>query len=130
MGAGIPVALHRHIFSRILSCTDIAYPRAFSWRYTDELLNYCASVTTNHLAEAGKSGRIHFERFYSGNHLQHFLNHTDQYSLKPDSLSGDFSVEADEWALWMEGQMNFRRLFARTVYRSLKRLRAKCARIM
>jgi len=44
MGAGVPVILHRHIFSRVLSSIDLAYSEAFNWRSPDELLNYCATV--------------------------------------------------------------------------------------
>lgn len=125
MGAGIPVALHRHIFSRVLSGIDLAYPGAFSWRQPEELLNYCTTVTANDLNEAGKSGRMQFEQFHSSKHLHRFFNDSAHDNLKPNALSNKFSVEADEWALWMERQMNLRRLISRAAYRAYRRFRAR-----
>lgn len=123
MGAGIPVALHRHIFSRVLSSIDLAYPNAFNWRQPDELLDYCTTVTADELEEASKSGREQFNLFHSSRHLHRFLNNPEQ-NLTPNALSGSFSIEADEWALWMERQLSLRRLVARAAYRTFKRLRA------
>lgn len=124
MGAGIPVALHRHIFSRILSGIDLAYTGAFSWRYPDELLNYCASLTSGELMEAGRSGRMQYEKFHSPEHLQGILNDAVRDCPKPNDLSDKFSVESDEWALWMERQLNIRRVLSRAVYRAFRRFRA------
>lgn len=126
MGAGIPVALHRHIFSRVLSGVDLAYPDAFSWRHPEELLNYCATVTPDDLKDASKSGRKQFELFHSSDHLHRFLNNTEDNNLKPNALCKPFSMEADEWALWMERQLSLRRLVSRAAYRAFRRLRATC----
>lgn len=124
MGAGIPVVLHRHIFSRVLSGIDLAYSGAFSWRSPDELLNYCASITPIDLVEAGRLGRMQYEKYYSPEHLQGALNNAVRGYPKPDDLSGNFSVESDEWALWMERQLNIKRLLSRAVYRVFRRFRS------
>lgn len=124
MGAGIPVALHRHIFSRILSGIDLAYSGAFSWRSADELLSYCASLTAGDLEEAGRSGRMQYEKFHSPDNLQGILNDAVRNGPKPNELSSSFSVESDEWALWMERQLNVRRVLSRGVYRAVRRFRA------
>ncbi|WP_126455317.1 glycosyltransferase family 4 protein [Sulfuriflexus mobilis] len=124
MGAGIPVALHRHIFSRVLSGIELAYSEAFSWRFPDELLNYCASVTSTDLEKESRLGRMHYEEFHSGKNLQGILNGVVHSRPKPNDLSDTFSVESDEWALWMERQLNIRRLFSRTVYRAFRRFRS------
>lgn len=124
MGAGIPVALHRHIFSRILSGIDLAYPRVFSWRSPDELLNYCASLTPDDLDEAGQLGRIQYEKFHTSEILKGILNGAVRDCPKPNDLSDKFSVESDEWALWMERQLNIRRVFSRAAYRAFRRFRA------
>jgi len=124
MGAGIPVALHRHIFSEVLSGIDLAYPGAFSWRQPEELLNFCESVTSAELEKASKLGRMQFESFHSLKHLGHFLNDAIQYTLLPAKAANKFVVAADEWGLWMERQLNFRRLIVRTVYRAYRYFRA------
>jgi glycosyltransferase involved in cell wall biosynthesis len=124
MGAGIPVALHRHIFSRVLSGIDLAYEGAFSWRSPEELLNYCASLTPGDLKEAGRLGRMQYEKFHSPGILHGILNDVGRDHPRPNDLSDKFSVESDEWALWMERQLNIRRVLSRAVYRAFRRFRA------
>ena len=123
MGAGIPVALHRHFFSRILSGIDLAYPGVVSWRYPEELLNYCTSLTQGDLEEAGRLGRMQYEKFHSRGNLQEILNDVVRDRPKPADLSDTFSVESDEWALWMERQLTIRRVLSRAAYRAFRRFR-------
>jgi len=124
MGAGIPVALHRHIFSRILSGIDLAYSGAFSWRSPDELLKYCASLTVGDLEAAGRLGRLQYETFHSREILDGILNDSSRDCPTPNDLSNKFSVESDEWALWMERQLSVGRILSRAGYRAFKRFRA------
>ena len=125
MGAGIPVALHRRISSRIHSGIDLAYPGAFSWRWPDELLNYCVSLTPADLKRAGRSGRTHYEKFHSGGRLQGILDTLGNNGLKPNKLVDMFSIESDEWAVWTERQVSIRNLLQRAAYRAFLRLRAR-----
>ncbi len=60
MGAGIPVALHKHIYSRILSCIDLAYPKAFSWRSPEELLEFCQTLTPDFLETQSRAARLQY----------------------------------------------------------------------
>lgn len=124
MGAGIPVALHRHIFSRVLSGIDLAYAGAFSWRDPDQLLGYCAALTAGDLEQASRAGRRQYEQFHSQCVLHGILNDAERGCPRPNGLSEDFVVEADEWAFWMERQLNLRRMLARTAYRTFRRFRA------
>jgi hypothetical protein len=123
MGAGIPVALHRHIFSRILSGIDLAYPGAFSWRDPNTLLNYCISLTPDDLLKAGRLSRMQYEKFHSSEILKELCIDTFHNYPKPNDLSDIFSIENDEWACWMEQQLSIRRIFSRAVYRALRRIR-------
>lgn len=124
MGAGIPVALHRHIFSRVLSGIDLAYPGAFSWRAPEDLLNYCVSLDAPTLKEAGISGRLQYEKFHDSRALPGMLSDPAQNRQNPHALV-PFSVETDEWALWMERQLTLARVMSRAVYRALRSLRAR-----
>jgi len=125
MGAGVPVALHKHIFSRVLSGIDLAYSGAFSWRQPEELLEYCASITSEELVKAGKSGREQFVRFHSVEHLHRFMNDHKHTGLVPTGVPSRFFVEADEWASWMERQLSFHRVFYRAAYRVFRKFRAR-----
>lgn len=124
MGAGIPVALHRHIFSRVLSGIDLAYPGAFSWREPEDLLNYCVSLDAKTLKEAGISGRLQYEKFHDSRALPGMLSDSAQNRQNPHALV-PFSVETDEWALWMERQLTLARVMSRALYRALRSLRAR-----
>jgi len=124
MGAGVPVVLHRHLFSRVLSGIELAYPEAFSWRSPDELLNYCAAVTPVDLEKAGHLGRKHYEKFYSEKNLPEWLNGVVCDRPIPGDLSASFFVESDEWAFWAERQLTIRRVLSRAIYRAFRRFRA------
>jgi len=123
MGAGIPVALHRHIFSSILSGIDLAYSGALSWRSPDELLNYCTSLTACDLEQGSRLGRLQYEKHHTQEKLQGILNDLHYDRPKPNNLS-EFSVESDEWALWMERQLTIGRVVSRALYRAARRFRS------
>lgn len=124
MGAGIPVVLHRHIFSRVLSGIDLAYPEVFSWRFPSELLDYCASLTADNLRETGRLGRRQYEKFHHPTILQEILKDDVDNHPKPVGLSGKFFVECDEWALWVANQVSIKNVLSRAAYRAGKRVRA------
>jgi hypothetical protein len=123
MGAGVPVALHRHIFSRILSGIDLAYPGAFSWRYPKELLDFCENVTVDDLKKASNAGRRQYEKYHSEKLLGRFINTGDGIKPVPDIFPQHYPTDAVEWALWMNNLMIFRRLIYRFVYRIYRRIR-------
>ncbi|OPY00397.1 MAG: hypothetical protein A4E58_00039 [Syntrophorhabdus sp. PtaB.Bin006] len=125
MGAGIPVALHRHIFSRILSGIDLAYSGAFSWRYPEELLAFCTSLTPEDLQEAGRLGRTQYEKFHSGSNLQNILTDMPRNCPQPYALTDQFSIDTGEWASWVEHQLNIKKMLFRTAFRAFLRFRAQ-----
>ena len=126
MGAGIPLALHRHIFSRLLGGGDLAYPTAFSWRYPSELFDYCASLTVSKLEEASRLGREWYEKHHDQSILRNILDNDLDFPWA-DKPAGDYSIAYDEWAVWMERQVSIRRVLGRAVYRIVRRIRTGIA---
>lgn len=119
MGAGVPVALHRHIFSKILSGIELAYPGAFSWREPQELLEYCRGLTVPILKDASKLSRKQYENYHKGDRLGAMLE--EGGTAVPDV--GEFEVAKDEWAIWLEGQISWRFLLSKALYRFARRVR-------
>lgn len=124
MGSGTPVALHRHIYCQILSGIDLAHPQVFSWRSPDELLDYCSTISPVDLEKASRSGRLQYEKFHTEEVLESILNSTVEERPEPNNLSGSFTIDSDEWAIWAERQLTMKRVFSRMAYRAFRRLRA------
>jgi hypothetical protein len=124
MGAGVPVALHRHMFSRVLSGIDLAYPGAFSWCYPDELLLFCSNVSKETLAEHSQLARKQYENFHRREILEQALGKSTNM-IFPPKLSPSFTHQVDEWACWIERQLTFKRLVRRGAYRLFRRFRAR-----
>jgi hypothetical protein len=123
MGAGVPVVLHRHLFSRVLSVIDLAYPEAFCWRYPEELIDYCSRLQPENLEEQSILGRRQYERF----HKWEIFNDAvadPRKRIAPSNLPTSFSPQTDEWACWMENQLSWVRLASRGFYRLFKKIRA------
>lgn len=124
MGAGVPVALHRHMFSRILSGIELGYCEAFSWRNPEDLLAYCAGLSTEELYKGSKLARKQFESIHTNKQLERFLNDLSYLAPEPNTDSVKFSIMADEWALWVERQISFRQLIYKGLYRAFRYLRS------
>lgn len=124
MGAGIPVALHQHLFSEILSGIDLAYEEAFSWRYPQQLLQHLRHLKRDRLRLESGWARAEYEKYYDSRWLSEFLIRCDERLVTPRPPSGRYFRADDEWGLWMEQQLNIRRLISRFVYRSLKNMRS------
>lgn len=126
MGAGVPVAIHRHIYSRILSGIDLAYSNVFSWRSPDRLIQYCVDVTEQELAAAGKRSRAQYEAFHRWEVFASLVDTNNGAIVKPADLTVSFEVQEDEWAAWIEQQLSCRRSVWRTSYRLFR----YCRRVM
>mgnify|MGYP003624273796 FL=1 len=125
MGAGVPVAVHKHIFSRILSGIDLAYPKAFSWKHPNELFSYCASLTSEHLEQLGQLARIQYEKYHTNSNLYEMLNNKNHGTTIHKDTESTFSVERDEWAMWVESQLNIKTMLSKIVYRILRKIRSR-----
>ena len=125
MGAGVPVALHKHIYSRILSGIELAYPGAFSWRSPEKLLDFCSHLTPEDLDELSRRARAHYLHFHRREVLEDWIRDGERVDLTPGKLDDSYSIESDEWACWMERQVAFERVVRRGIYRLFRSLRAR-----
>lgn len=122
MGAGVPVAIHNHLFSRFLSGIDTCYPEAYGWRRPQELLEYCKNVTSHDLALASINARLHYERYHRPEDFEAAIKNGLSSSQKPTPLRLDYSMQMDEWALWMESRVTIKNVIRRFLFRLVKRL--------
>lgn len=117
MGAGTPVALHNHMFSRVLGSIELAYPEVFSWRTADELVAYCSDLTAESLARLSLISRDQYENFHTEKVLQSALDGRDIDLPVAMGEARDFRIQRDEWGLWMSRQVSFRGVISRLIYR-------------
>lgn len=124
MGAGVPVALHRHMYSHILSGLSLGYPGAFSWHRTGELFEYCEALDSHALFVGAKQARQHYERFHRSELLSGVLNGSGLAPLLP-CVEADkaFQVDTDEWAQWLRNNLTFKSLLYRRAFSILKSIR-------
>lgn len=123
MGAGIPVVMHRHMYSPVLSALELAYPQAFSWSHPDELLKYLKNLKLEDLEWQKIYARQRYEAFHRPSVLRDSLAVPSLIQVPPPSQIAKYKVQHDEWAMWAESQLSFFRLVHRFVYRTLRKLR-------
>lgn len=90
MGAGIPVILHEHQYSRVLSGLELAYPNAFSWDSPEKLYRYLEVLTIDGLKLEGNIARNWYENNYRSEILKEFFRKTALERLKVPSLNDKF----------------------------------------
>lgn len=123
MGAGIPVVMHQHMQSRVLSGLEMAYPEAFRWTEPEELLTHLAKLTPETLEHEKKLSRLRYERFHRPVILRNYLRGSNSSQLPVPPLASEFKPRYDEWAAWAESQLNMPRLLYRFAYRAWRKLR-------
>lgn len=124
MGAGIPVIMHEHVYSRVLSGLELAYPGAFSWADPEELMKHLGSLRRERLESEKSLSRRQYEAFHRPEVLQAYLRDPCRLSLPVPPLSTDYRARYDEWAAWAEQQLTISRLVYRFAYRALRRIRS------
>lgn len=124
MGAGVPVIMHQHMYSRVLSSLELAYPEAFRWADPEKLFVHLASLETERLKGEKRLSRKRYEEFHSSEILSNYLRDPDSMQLPIPPLDSDFKPRYDEWAAWAESQLSFSRLAYRLAYRNLRKLRS------
>lgn len=124
MGAGIPVALHKHIYSRVLSCIDMGYKDVFNWEDPEKLLEYCQNITSDDLEKLSCIAREQYEKYHDPKILNDVLNRSKVIEAPPNVIKC-FESNADEVAFWIDSQVSIKHLIKRAVYRFIKRIRAR-----
>ncbi len=122
MGSGIPIATHRHTYSRTLSGIDLAYPGVFNWHFPDELIDYCANVTEDELKQHSLSGRQHYTRHYQSDYLAQILN--NKLRIPAPELWSHYQPEYDEFTYWLSGQFTLYHVLFQKAYRLAKKLKS------
>lgn len=123
MGAGVPVIMHEHMYSRVLSCLELAYPEAFRWAYPEDLLAHLSNLQPEDIAHERILSRKQYELFHRPEILQAYLRQPNAIHLDSPLLRGGFRPKLDEWAAWVDSQISITRLFYRLFYRTWRRLR-------
>ena len=90
MGAGIPVTLHEHSYSRVLSSKELAYPDAYSWGESEELYRHLKSLSHEGLKVEGGIARIWYEKNYLPDNLQKYLDKPESQKFEVPPLSEKF----------------------------------------
>jgi hypothetical protein len=123
-GAGIPIILHQHFFSRVLSGLELAYPQAFHWADASALIAHLCALTPDRLRQESQWARAHYELY----HMQaHFVTYLEDRSIAitPPDLRADYRPKLDEWAAWVVSQQGVRQsilIFCYRYYRLLRRI--------
>lgn len=124
LGAGVPVIMHQHMYSRVLSGLELAYPEAFRWADPEDLFAHLASLKPERLKREKRLSRQRYEAFHRPEILQAYLRDPDSIQLTIPPLMSEFRPRYDEWAAWAESQLSFSRLVYRFAYRTFRRLRS------
>jgi hypothetical protein len=123
MGAGVSVIMHQHMYSRVLSGLELAYPEAFRWDDPEALLAHLAAITPERLEHEKQLSRLRYQTFHHPEILQDYLRDPNLMQLAVPALITEFRPRYDEWAAWAEAQLTFSRLISRFAYRVWRRLR-------
>jgi glycosyltransferase involved in cell wall biosynthesis len=129
MGAGIPVALHRHMYSRILSGLSLGYASAFSWHRKDDLIEHCKNMNCDALAAESKLSRKRYEQFHRTEVLKEVLSKEGVVLLAPSTEVDDLiETDTDELAQWFLNNKTFTNIFYQRAFRILKKARRRIIR--
>lgn len=123
MGAGIPVIMHQHMYSRVLGGLELAYPEAFSWADPEDLLTHLNALEPESLQHEKSLARERYEVFHHPGILRGYLRDPESMRLVVPPLMSKFRPRYDEWATWAERQLSFSRLIYRFSYRTWRRFR-------
>lgn len=122
MGAGVPVIMHKHMYSRILSGLELAYPDAFRWSNPEELLSHLEALRPEKLKQERCLSRSHYERYHQSKILKTYFSRPEAFQVDIPELSRDFSPRLDEWAFFTAKQLGFRYVAFKYIIQNLRKL--------
>ena len=126
MGAGVAVALHRHIHSRLLSSFDMACEGAVFWQYPQDLFSQVQMLDREMLHQLGQVARKKYEENYREEVLAAALSDWEHPLPATPLLEG--YVENDlQQALDITCQITFFGVINRFVNRTLRRWKSSRA---
>jgi glycosyltransferase involved in cell wall biosynthesis len=123
MGAGVPVIMHEHINSRVLSSLELAYPESFRWRESKDLIEYLKNITHVSILAERELARKWYEKNHRSEILESYLNNPGEFKIEVPPLSKDFGPKRDEWAAWVDEQFSVSKLIYRWMYRLAKAIK-------
>jgi len=125
MGAGVPVIMHEHLHSRVLSGLELAYPEAYRWSNPVDLMAHLSSIQPARLIHEKRLARLQYEKFHRFDILHAYFQKPSSLQLPVPPLVQGFRSRPDEWAAWAENQLNFKRLLYRFGYRIWRNFRRR-----
>lgn len=120
MGAGIPVALHLHTHSRLLSTFDMAFDGTLLWREPSQLYDLLREAKPDFLRVIGENARRKYEEFYQDDVLASALNSWEQPLLPLELITG-YSPDELQQALDLSTHYSVTGLMNRIFCRALRR---------
>jgi hypothetical protein len=123
MGAGIPVIMHEHMYSRVLSGLELAYPEAYRWSRPEKLFAHLLALQPEQLAHEKNLARSRYVTYHHPEILRSYFTNSNFINLPVPPLLEEFKGRPDDWAAWAESQIGFVRLFRRSAYRLWRTLR-------
>jgi len=126
MGAGVAVALHLHIHSRLLSSFDMAFEGALLWRDPQELYRQLQMVDIESLHKFGQAARRNYEENYQEEILAKALEDW-QHPLQSPILREGYVPDDLQKALDITYQVSFLGAMRRMANRALRRWKSSRA---
>lgn len=123
MGAGVPLALHQHATSRLLSGLDVADSGVITWRTPQDLYNYVQRTTRESLMSHSEAGRKKYEDCYREELLVDSLANWD-IPMQPPPVLTTYATDVLQRALDTSSQFSFRGVVSRALNRMLQRLKS------
>lgn len=124
MGAGVPIALHRHMYSPILSGLSLGYPGAFNWHRHDDLIQFCMTLDREALLHEGANARRHYNAYHQAEVLAVCLADENSLPSVPDAaVDQQVQFDVEEWAQWIRNSTTLRGVLRKKAVKKLKSIR-------